>query len=377
MAYSNNNMAKIARVGQKIRFREMPTLDFSGAIDNYFNARDAADKRAQLAEQAQKQQAYSDALQTGNQDAINQAWAAYDPQGYSNYINQQQQRAEDRQWALEDMARREQVAMKLAAFKNKLAQAAGVGGANTFGTTPIGNALTITSNPDKFTPEQVDWAQNYLRSGGADYAFEQSYQKAAGKKQGEYGGAQSIDADKGYVYENGQKYAKEGTVAADEYLAANSKKLAMNDETQRVAKTVLEDIDAVERIIKENPIQAAGWGSKMSFIPGTAARDIKARIESIKGNAGVDSLLMIKKSGAGLGQIPQSQMDMLSSMMGNLDQAQSLPELKDVIARYKRIYQNVYNNAVSDNQKINSKIKPAGIAQSGGATDYKSKYGLE
>lgn len=124
MAYNLNNMARIAQVGQKLKFRNMPTLDFSGAIDDYFNSRDAADKRAQLAEQSQKQQAYSDALQTGNQDAINQAWAAYDPQGYSSYLNQQQQRAEDRQWQLEDMARKENAAYGLAQFKQNIANAA-------------------------------------------------------------------------------------------------------------------------------------------------------------------------------------------------------------------------------------------------------------
>ena len=124
MAYNLNNMAQIAQVGQKLKFRNMPTLDFSGAIDDYFNSRDAAANRAQLAEQAQKQQAYSDALQTGNQDAINQAWAAYDPQGYSSYLNQQQQRAEDRQWQLEDMARKERAAYSLAQFKQNIANAA-------------------------------------------------------------------------------------------------------------------------------------------------------------------------------------------------------------------------------------------------------------
>lgn len=120
MAYNNSNMLRIAQVGQKLKFRDMPTLDLAGAIDNYFNARDAADRRAQMAQQAQKEQAYSDALASGNQNAINQAWAAYDPAGYSQYLNQQQQREQDRQWQLEDMARKERAAYGLAAYKNNL-----------------------------------------------------------------------------------------------------------------------------------------------------------------------------------------------------------------------------------------------------------------
>lgn len=158
MAYNLNNMARIAQVGQKLKFRDMPTLDFSGAIDDYFNSRDAADKRAQLAEQAQKQQAYSEALQTGNQDAINQAWAAYDPQGYSSYLNQQQQRAEDRQWQLEDMARKERFERNLAAIKHgyamQTAAARGAGG----DTNAIRNVAAMVEAG--YTPQEA-WKMYY------------------------------------------------------------------------------------------------------------------------------------------------------------------------------------------------------------------------
>jgi hypothetical protein len=54
------------------------------------------------------------------------------------------------------------------------------GGNNKFGTTPIGLALTITSNPDDFTDEQKKWAGNYLKSGDLNNIYETSYQRAAG-----------------------------------------------------------------------------------------------------------------------------------------------------------------------------------------------------
>lgn len=121
-----NNMQAIANIGAMTRpqVRNLPTLDLAGAIDNYYNAKDAQTKRLEAEAEKQRRQAYSDALQTGNQDAINQAWAAYDPQGYSSYLNQQQQRAEDRQWQLEDMARKERAAYGLAQFKQNIANAA-------------------------------------------------------------------------------------------------------------------------------------------------------------------------------------------------------------------------------------------------------------
>lgn len=228
---------------------------------------------------------------------------------------------------------------------------------NPYGSTPFGVAMNIVGNPDKFNETQVKSATQFLNKLDPDYLMESSFQKAAGKAQGEYAGSRMNDQEKGYIFENGQKYPVAGTIAEDEYLTEYSKNLSANDEAMRVSQTVLDDIAAVKRMIKENPYAAASWGSMTSFMPGTPAHNIKARIESIKGNSGVDSLLMIKKSGAGLGQIPQAQMNMLSSMMGNLDQAQSLPELEDVINRYERIYQNVYDNAENTNKKIMGKIR--------------------
>lgn len=84
-------MQTIANIGAMTRpeFRKMPTLDLVGALDNYYNARD--------------KQAYINALNSGNQDEINKAFAAYDPQGYANYLQRQNEREQDRQWHLDDL----------------------------------------------------------------------------------------------------------------------------------------------------------------------------------------------------------------------------------------------------------------------------------
>lgn len=102
-------MQAIASVGAMTRpqFRQMPTLDLAGAFDNFYAARDAADKRA-------KNRAYVEALQGGDQDQINSAWAAYDPQSYANFMLNQEKRAEDRQWALDDLAAQQAFQRELA-----------------------------------------------------------------------------------------------------------------------------------------------------------------------------------------------------------------------------------------------------------------------
>lgn len=53
------------------------------------------------------------ALESGDEEAINKAKAALDPTGYARLLEQEAQRAEDRQWALEDDARKHQQALDL------------------------------------------------------------------------------------------------------------------------------------------------------------------------------------------------------------------------------------------------------------------------
>lgn len=117
--YANVTSAIGARTLQPAAYKSQP--NWGVMLAQGLNAWN--EKKAQE-EQAQKLGAYSEALKSGNQDAINQAWAEYDPQGYSNYVNQQQQREQDRQWQLEDMARKERAAYGLAAYKNNLANIA-------------------------------------------------------------------------------------------------------------------------------------------------------------------------------------------------------------------------------------------------------------
>lgn len=92
-----SNMQAIASVGAMTRpqFRDLPKLDFAGAIDNYRNSRDYVENRV-------NKQAYVDALNGGNQDEINSAWANYDPQGYANHLEALKQAEIARQTHLED-----------------------------------------------------------------------------------------------------------------------------------------------------------------------------------------------------------------------------------------------------------------------------------
>ena len=337
-------------------------IDFSGVVDNFQSAYDKS-------KQKYLNNALASALQSGDETAINSALAKADPMTAVANRLAQQQRQQQRDWQLEDAERSHNWDIEKINLQQKLAREladykASLGGSESpfnsknefINLMGIKNNPTVWNNLPAEDKMRINARLNYMAN-NPENVYENAYQKASGKTMGEFGGERQKEEQLGYYREGGQKYVAPNTEAEENYLSKNSQKLTNNETVARTAETVLDDIKAVKEMARENPQAAASWGSLTSFIPGTPAANIKARIESIKADSGVDSLLKIKASGAGLGQIPQSQMDMLSSLIGNLDQAQSLPNLLDILNRYERIYTDVYNNAVSDNKKIREKIK--------------------
>lgn len=271
----------------------------------------------------------------------------------SRYSNEMAERRQQEAFAQQE---------RMARLQNELAmqrqQALGAaGGAGGYGNTQAGLALRIAENPDNYTPEQQMWAINYLKSGDPRAQYDVSYNRAMGAKAGERAGDWAGKEERGYYKEGNSTFITPGSDAEMEYMMANRKVLTGNEVSARAAQTVLDDISAMKRIAKEHPFQVASWGSKMSLIPGTPSFDFAARVDSIRGNAAVDQLLNIKQSGAGLGQVPQQQLNMLADMTGNLDRAQSYDELMDVINRFERIYTGIRDKANTENRSILNKIK--------------------
>lgn len=124
------------------------------------------------------------------------------------------------------------------------------------------------------------------------------------------------------------------------------------DITQRAARTVVDDTQRALDVLDKSGGWAAGAGSYLSVLPSTPARTLNKHIESIKGNIGIDSLLAIKRSGAGLGAIPQAQLEMLASLMGNLDAAQSPAELRYNLTRIEEIYSEIVEKSGGDPKEI-------------------------
>ena len=116
-----NNAALIAQIGAMSipEITEGKSIDFAGIVDSYNKGKQLAEQRKEKQLQDTRRQALTDAINSGDETAINSAWAAYDPKAYADMSRSDKQRAEERKWALDDMATKFQNDLALAKAKDK------------------------------------------------------------------------------------------------------------------------------------------------------------------------------------------------------------------------------------------------------------------
>jgi len=113
---------------------------------------------------------------------------------------------------------------------------------------------------------------------------------------------------------------------------------------QIAGATVVRDADRIFELIGDSkPLERVA----LAKLPGTESNAILARIDSMKSNVGLDKLVKIKQSGAGLGQVPQSQLDLLSNTLGAFNIGQKNEDLKETVKRIQVIY-----DATAQNRRI-------------------------
>lgn len=141
-----------------------------------------------------------------------------------------------------------------------------------------------------------------------------------------------------------------------------------NETTVAAAQTVTRDIGAIMDLFaslddfdlapgEEAPQSTvdALTRSGLAKIPGTAPAEVQQLIDSIKSNIGIDTLLRIKRSGAGLGQVPQSQLETLQSVLGNLSLARRPDLLKRDIEDVRSRYSTIISVAGDDIGRLNAR----------------------
>lgn len=102
-------------------------------------------------------------------------------------------------------------------------------------------------------------------------------------------------------------------------------------------------LSAVKDASKLVGINTAGVGSSLASIPGTDARDLSAKLETIKANLGFDRLQQMRDmspTGGALGAVAVQELTALQSTVASLDQGQSRGELKKSLNKIETHYNN-------------------------------------
>jgi len=106
------------------------------------------------------------------------------------------------------------------------------------------------------------------------------------------------------------------------------------------ARSVIRFIDAA---IPDVGLLTAGLGAAVfSKLPGTDARDLAAKIDTVKANIGFDRLQQMRQespTGGALGQVAVKELDFLQSVRGSLDNWQSPAELKKNLGLVRKSYE--------------------------------------
>ena len=112
-----------------------------------------------------------------------------------------------------------------------------------------------------------------------------------------------------------------------------------------IASTVVVDAQRALDLIDSNDLTTGLDAWALRNVPSTKAYALDQMVKSIQANIGIDKLLDIKASGAGLGQVPQSQLEMLASVLGQLNTAQDKATVRYNVQRVLDLYSDIVRQA--------------------------------
>lgn len=106
------------------------------------------------------------------------------------------------------------------------------------------------------------------------------------------------------------------------------------------ANSVLDTVKDAKGLVG---VSTAGIGSWTAALPATDARDLSAKLETIKANLGFDRLQQMREAsptGGALGAVAVQELTALQSTVSSLDQGQSPAQLRQSLDKIERHYQN-------------------------------------
>jgi len=173
-----------------------------------------------------------------------------------------------------------------------------------------------------------------------------------------FGGLNLPSAPDGYYYdkdengtlklnEDGKPYVVPvaGSAEAIKRIKEDKKEKVGKESKATIASTVVVDAQRALDLIDEDGTTTGADAFALRLVPGTKAYALDQMVKSIQANIGIDKLLDIKASGAGLGQVPQSQLEMLASVLGQLNTAQDRETVRYNVQRVLDLYSDIVAQA--------------------------------
>ena len=195
------------------------------------------------------------------------------------------------------------------------------------GSFPMGQS------PDSKASNALGWANNALMRRGQDMTDARAREaNSAGK------------APTGYRYkEDGSLEAIPGGPADIKAGELGAKAAARSQSAIAQADSVLKEITDAKGMVGWN---TAGVGGALSVLPSTDARDLSAKLTTIKANLGFDRLQQMRDqspTGGALGQVAVQELASLQATVASLDQLQSPAQLGTALDKIEKHYTNWRN----------------------------------
>jgi len=124
---------------------------------------------------------------------------------------------------------------------------------------------------------------------------------------------------------------------------AEEKKQRSLDSAVTQADSVLKEVADAKKLVSG---KTAGWGGLLAKLPNTDARNLEAKLASVKANLGFDRLQQMRQespTGGALGQVAVQELVALQSTVASLDQLQEAGQLTSALEKIERHYTNWKN----------------------------------
>ena len=172
-------------------------------------------------------------------------------------------------------------------------------------------------------------------------------------------GAQDIELTFDQKRQRLQQALAAGAIEAPVFTAMMSEierqeKAEMGDQSRgQAAVSTLRDIDSILSMIDEDPTMTTGtWAWMTRGLPMLPAGKTQALIDSVVSSLALDSLKALKATGATMGALNQSELELLKTELARVDLAAGPDFVKDQLGKvqghYRRVISDLYDGASED-----------------------------